>query len=367
MTTRQQRGFSLVELMVAMTVTLIVSGAIYGLLTSGSNAFRREPEVADRQQNIRVAMDLISRDVFNAGAALPTFSQAFTLDDPAGGGCAGAGGLNGCGDPGALGATAAADRAPGDGGDPSTNTDVLEIVTTAENCPALEVCGGAPGSAGTLVTRTPVADCVAASPFVLVVHATAPGLVVQPSLAPSGPGADCGNAVLNGNVDVGAVIQPWAVAPPTVAGNPSFLYAARVVRYRIGPSTDPTDPHPALWRSNTGGYAPDGIAVSEPGEAGFPDPGSSWELVARGIEDLQIEYRGGDGAWRNRPPQSAVDAWDTLVREVRVTLSARASAANLQGQTTTGGTGEDAVRGQLTTVVAPRAAFNELQMGGQIQ
>ena len=86
---RHERGFSLVELMVAMTVTLIVSGAIYGLLTSGGNAFRREPELADRQQNIRTAMDLVSRDVFNAGAALPTFAQAFTRTDPAGGACVG--------------------------------------------------------------------------------------------------------------------------------------------------------------------------------------------------------------------------------------------------------------------------------------
>ena len=68
---RRQSGFSLVELMVAMTVTLIVSGAIYGLLASGGNAFRREPEVADRQQNIRLAMDLITRDVYTAGAVSP--------------------------------------------------------------------------------------------------------------------------------------------------------------------------------------------------------------------------------------------------------------------------------------------------------
>ena len=54
------------------------------------------------------------------------------------------------------------------------------------------------------------------------------------------------------------------------------------------------------------------------------------------------------------------------MRQVRITLSARASAANLQGETAAGG-GPDAVRGQLATVVTPRAAFNELQMGGQIQ
>ena len=55
-----------------------------------------------------------------------------------------------------------------------------------------------------------------------------------------------------------------------------------------------------------------------------------------------------------------------MVREVRITISARVSAPNLQGETTSEG-GPDAVRGQLTTVVAPRAALNELQMGGQIQ
>jgi len=130
--TRTDRGFSLVELMVAMTITLIVSAAIYGLLTSGSNAFRREPELADRQQNIRVAMDLVARDVFNAGAGLPAFSQVFTLSDPAGVGCTGAQGLNGCGAMGTLGAAAAAARAPGDGSDPLENTDVLELVATDE-------------------------------------------------------------------------------------------------------------------------------------------------------------------------------------------------------------------------------------------
>jgi hypothetical protein len=62
------------------------------------------------------------------------------------------------------------------------------------------------------------------------------------------------------------------------------------------------------------------------------------------------------------------DDWTTLVREVRITLSARATAANLQGQTRAPGQPDlDAVRGQLTTVVAPRAALNDLRMGGQIQ
>ena len=74
----------------------------------------------------------------------------------------------------------------------------------------------------------------------------------------------------------------------------------------------------------------------------------------------------GDGVWTNLPATVTTNDYNSLTRQVRITLSARASAANLQGQTTASG-GPNAVRGQLTTTVTPRAAFNELQMGSQIR
>ena len=74
----REAGFSMVELLVAMVMTLMVSGAIFGLLTGGQNAFRREPEMTDRQQNIRISMDLINRDGAGAGAGMVPFVQAFT-------------------------------------------------------------------------------------------------------------------------------------------------------------------------------------------------------------------------------------------------------------------------------------------------
>jgi hypothetical protein len=46
---------------------------------------------------------------------------------------------------------------------------------------------------------------------------------------------------------------------------------------------------------------------------------------------------------------------NTIVREVEVTVWARAAAANLSGQTTAAGAAA-AVRGQLTTTISPRAA-----------
>jgi prepilin-type N-terminal cleavage/methylation domain-containing protein len=355
---RSERGFSLVELMVAMTVTLIVSGAIYGLLASGSNAFRREPELADRQQNIRVAMDLIARDVFNAGAALPTFSQVFTSSDPTGGACAG--GVNGCGIAGTLGAAAAGARAPGDGNDPSENTDTIELVAADESCRMLTVCSTSPtaGSAGLFVSRESLPGCLELPGLVLLAEDTL--FSVQPATLDSGGACPSGgNSAQNGSLHLDAAVDPWT--PGGTFASPGYLYRAQVVRYSIAP--DPTDDTPGLWRSRTGRYKTDGSVGASPG-AGAP-----WELVARGIEDLQIEYRyGAPGAWHNAPPISAKDSWNTLVREVRITLSARTTGANLQGQTrAAGGGGPDAVRGQLSTTVAPRAAFNELQMGGKIQ
>jgi prepilin-type N-terminal cleavage/methylation domain-containing protein len=375
---QHERGFSLVELMIAMTVTLIVSGAIYGLLTSGSTAFRREPELADRQQNIRIAMDLISRDVFNAGAALPTFSQVFTLTDPPGGACTSANGLNGCGVMGMLGSAAAVARAPGDVGDPFENTDVLEMVSTDEECPFQSVCNAiTPGTAGLFVTRETVPGCLRLPGFALLTDGAS--FVVQPAQPVSAGAIQCASgSANNGNlilsvlpdafrVPAAALPQPNPAPWPPVVTPAIYLYGARVVRYRIGPSNDPNDPGPVLWRSETGRYSTTGAVELEPGEGGFPGASSPWELVARGIEDLQIEYMPGDLLWHNQPPLSTTNDWTTLVRQVRITLSARAAAANLQGQTTAGGGAPNAVRGQLSTTIAPRAAFQELQMGSQIQ
>jgi prepilin-type N-terminal cleavage/methylation domain-containing protein len=375
---QHERGFSLVELMIAMTVTLIVSGAIYGLLTSGSNAFRREPELADRQQNIRIAMDLVSRDVFNAGAAMPTYSQVFTLTDPAGGPCTSANGLNGCGVMGMLGPAAAAARAPGEPGDLLENTDVLEIVSTDEQCPLVSVCNAVtPGTAGLFITREGVPACQRLPGLVLLTDDTS--FVVQPAQAVSSGVTQCASgSANNGNLILGvlpdtfrppaaALPQPSVAPWPPVVAPAIYLYQARVVRYRVAPSNDPNDPDPALWRSETGRYSALGAIAPEPGEGGFPGPNSPWELVARGIEDLQLEYMPGDLLWHNQPPLSTTGDWTSLVRQVRITLSARAAAANLQGQSTAAGGAPNAVRGQLSTTVTPRAAFQELQMGGQIQ
>ena len=93
--TRTESGFSLIELLVAMLVTMIVSGAIFTLLNAGQGAFRREPELTDRQQNIRLAMDMIQRDIATAGAGMDPFEQSFSAGDAPGEGGAQLDGMSG--------------------------------------------------------------------------------------------------------------------------------------------------------------------------------------------------------------------------------------------------------------------------------
>jgi len=364
---RHPEGFSLIELMVAMTITLIVSGAIYGLLTSGSNAFRREPEVADRQQNIRLAMDLITRDVFNAGSALPPFAQVFTIQDPSGN-CTG--GLNGCGVAGSLGSGPASARANG-GGD-TTESDVIEMVSADESCPGLTSCltPDPPDTAGTVVSMEPIPGCMPLPGFVVATDNQS--FVLLPAQAVTSAPTSCGGTGVNGNLTVTAALASWPPAATMTAATPAaplYVYAGRVVRYRIAPSGDPQDNSPALWRSATGVFDTGGTAQPEPGDASFYPPGtnSPWQLVARGIEDLQVEYLDGTAAWMNEPRAVTAGDWTSLVRRVRVTLSARVTAANLQGELQAGGAGPNAIRGQLVTEVSPRAALNELQMGNQFK
>lgn len=62
------RGVSLVELLVAMAITLLVTGAIVQLLNPSQAAAQVQPEAQDMQQRMRVAADMLFKDLAVAGA-----------------------------------------------------------------------------------------------------------------------------------------------------------------------------------------------------------------------------------------------------------------------------------------------------------
>ena len=373
MTTSDPReaGFSLVELLVAMAMTLIVSGAIFGLLTGGQNAFRREPEMTDRQQNIRIAMDLIKRDVAGAGAGMVPYVQAFT---------------NGLNAAGGNPTNAAGGQTLGVIDNPATATDILEILTASGDCSPTVVAPGTVAAPATLVSVERLPGCYPDS------TATANRFfyVGSPSLAERDAyGVVLGRAnVVSGTqgFTINVTASATANRNPTFASNPSagfcnemassnvtstctVLMPIDVVRYQVAP--DPDDASlPALWRSRTGPFTPAGGAAATPGVGT-----GTWEVVARGIEDLQVKYFRG-GAWVDTPGDIYCDApcntgtspavadFNRIVRQVRVTLSARATGkTRIQGGTTAiaASGAKAAIRGRLSVEITPRAALSALQ------
>ena len=60
-------GFTLIELLVAMAITGIVAGAIYTAFQSQQKSYLIQEQVAEMQQNLRAAMDIMVREIRMAG------------------------------------------------------------------------------------------------------------------------------------------------------------------------------------------------------------------------------------------------------------------------------------------------------------
>lgn len=341
MTTGQQdraEGFSLIELLVAMTVTLFVSGAIFGLLSGGQNAFRREPELTDRQQNIRVAINLIQNDVGTAGVGMGAFFQVFSDA------------LDGVGPQGTTGLT-----------------DHLQIFGNDGTCPdapADNVNKQGPTSGVNLNTLGPIPPCYSNDQFVLVIYQK-DGLelggkfgfghnIHAGDMKINFPGGLLPDSAPGTTIDGPKDLESWD-GNNTNSGTPIRMSMINIYRYEI--ANDPADGVPCLWRSGTGGFQLGGGAY-----VAAPDPDGQWQMVARGIEDLQVQYRRTGAGWGDTPGVPVPNDFNTVVREIRVTLSSRSAAPNLTGQTTAanaaiGAGAVNAVRGSITSTMAPRATL----------
>ena len=343
-----QSGFSLVELIVAMAVTMVVTGAVYGLMAGGNNAFRREPELTDRQQNVRVAMELIQKDIANAGVNMGPLFQSFTQN------------LNGAG------------RITGPYLDPVTNAprvaDHLEIFGNDGTCP--DAPAGVPavnGSNFNAIGHIP--DCYSEDAMVLVtftnggakwglghnIHTDATKINFPGGQQPNG-------SQINGPADLKSYVPG-----EDTSGVPNGLSPLNIMRWEIAP--DLVDGVPSLYRSITGGRDPQDDGVFHPPTSAADITAGRWQLIARGIEDLQVQYRNGTGVWSDDPGDvvcltatcmTPTEAdYNKGVREVRVTVSARAEGQNLAGQTTSAAAGagsrRNAVRGSATSVTTVKA------------
>jgi prepilin-type N-terminal cleavage/methylation domain-containing protein len=73
---KREAGFTLVELLVVVAILGIVTMAIHSLYLSTQRSANTTEEVSDVQQNIRVALDFMARDIRNSGFLLPVEQPA---------------------------------------------------------------------------------------------------------------------------------------------------------------------------------------------------------------------------------------------------------------------------------------------------
>mgnify|MGYP001795235769 FL=1 len=66
-----ERGFTLVELMISIVISSVIVAAGYTVLTTTHRATISNERAVGTQQNIREAMELIARDIKQAGFGMP--------------------------------------------------------------------------------------------------------------------------------------------------------------------------------------------------------------------------------------------------------------------------------------------------------
>ncbi len=69
---KTDRGFSLLELLIAMTITMVLLGIGSSILVSSFNIRHRENQVSDALADVQRAINVMSREIANAGFNLST-------------------------------------------------------------------------------------------------------------------------------------------------------------------------------------------------------------------------------------------------------------------------------------------------------
>ncbi len=76
-----EKGFSLLELIVAMVIFLIVTGSVWGLLTVAQQSRSAVNEQVQLAKSVRLSLNLIGRDAYNAGYSYPAATTVLLPDN----------------------------------------------------------------------------------------------------------------------------------------------------------------------------------------------------------------------------------------------------------------------------------------------
>lgn len=73
------RGFTLVELLIAIAMTGVIMGAVFSLYITSQRTAYTQDETVEVQQNLRIAMDVVTRDLRMAGMLVDYGSSIFPV------------------------------------------------------------------------------------------------------------------------------------------------------------------------------------------------------------------------------------------------------------------------------------------------
>jgi len=302
---KRQAGFSMVELMVALTLSLILIGGVLSLVYSSKVTYLENERVAGTQEGGRAAFELLLRDLRGSGfqgCAQPVAGLVPSnniLTDPTsllwdlGVPVQGYEGSGGTFSP-ALDPLLSGAAAP-----PSANSDIIVIRTIRAGVPQLRTSKFINPGDDVTVTKTGtqkvvgntfvISDCQAETVFAAAVTDAGTTATLTKSVAPAVPSNQSGN--LLASFASGALVTPvdtviYYIAPSDTAGT-------------------------ALWRIVSSNNA-------------TPE-----ELIP-GVERMELQYgvdTDGDAIVNEYDDADAVTNWSNVV-SVRVAILVRSTQAN---------------------------------------
>ena len=303
---RDRRGFTLIELVIVVGLLGLVMAAVYSLYGTHQKAAYSQAEVVDVQQNLRVAMDTISRDIRMAGVMIAAgTNQTFA-------------------------SSAGFPPFPTYSSNVRINAASAEarFARVAPN-PATLPTGNYTLAAGSTITLTVEAPATTTSPNIVDGFADGDNVRIVRPVDGSQPISGTQSLVVSGNPDRGV----FGTASPTITLGKStggFMAGDVLVPgdmiVKVG--TDAAYPMTVDYYMVGGGVTVNGYTCPNNQQCLVRQVnGTAADIVATELSSLRFSYLSDSGAESNVPPADL-----TKVRAVRITLQgATAKTAVLSG------------------------------------